>query len=174
MSVYVCVMSSQAVKNAAVSVDHHTGHTETPLGESLVFSQCYSPYTAVGDSTREEVELVSYKEAEHPLTSETETTQSPSTEDLLEETSGDPLEPVSMKSVPHRRGLIIKLLLCRGGVVLVCVCLMVLSGVLAGVFRREDLEALCDNCTCSNTTNCVCTMASYTPHTLIAPTPYPL
>ena len=170
-------MSSQAVKNAAVSIDHHTGHTETPLGESLVFCQCTpcSPYTAVGDSTREEVELVSYKEAEHPLISETETTQSPSsTEDLLEETSGDPQEPVSMESVPHRRGL--KLLLCRGGVVLVCVCLMVVSGVLAGVFRREDLEALCGNCTCSNTTSvsCVCTMASYTPHTLIAPTPYPL
>ncbi|XP_064394643.1 multidrug and toxin extrusion protein 1-like isoform X2 [Halichondria panicea] len=160
-------LAAKAVKNAAMSVHRVTNHTANESGDNTSASG--------GDL----VELVSYKEAQHPLISETETethvsetpsTLTSSTEDLVEQES-DPLE-----SVPPTRRL--HLLLCRGGIVLVGVCLVVLSGVLAGVFRHDQLEAMCDtNCTCLTnvSVSCVCsTIASSVPHAIIAPTPYPL
>lgn len=155
-----------------------------------------------------DVPLTSYKNKEEPLVSEEEAESLISDEEkveslILEEEVESAIsrkaEPVSVEknktlnaeqtgagSLRRRR---VRLVLCRGAIVLVGVCLVVVSGVLAGLFTHPELDSCPgnDNSTCCsppNTTStnwtisptsavmsssCVCSSSSVT----LAPTPVP-
>lgn len=179
VTVYVCVhcpiLFLQAQKNSA-------GHVP-PLTEDSV---------SVADSEEDGVNLVSFKDSkdEEPLIIETSLaepssplSESPNLPESESPSLSKSSSPVSSGSCLRGRS---RLLLCRGAMVMVGVCLVVISGALTGLLKHDELDSVCaagNNCcvpvtpptthwTLTSSVSCnVCSMYSHS--AFIAPTPLP-